>query len=165
MSNISEELKNRAISLGLCQNWQNEWGSPTREQLVDLYLRGIRWCMERSYPPISYMDENFGDILEDYNIYTFGERAIFSEQNVVLRGEAKAVFNYTNNEHATLHLGDNTWSDLFVFDSSVVTVNLYQGAELMISMCDSDAKVYVYQYGGTVKIEDPSENIKIVDKR
>lgn len=166
MSNIvSEELKNKAISLGLCQQWQSEWGSLTKDQLVELYLRGIHWSMERAYPSVRYINEHFSDLLLDNNIFTEGDHFLLHEYKAVGRGTSRLSVMYDMYDAGDLYVGDDAECEIMAHDGAIVTIHLYQGAKLTVVRCEDNAKIYVYQYGGGVDIQHSNGNIQIVDKR
>lgn len=64
-----------------------------------------------------------------------------------------------------LYIGDDAECEVMAFDGAIVTIHLYQGAKLTVTKCEQDAKIFIYQYGGNVEINQDNGNIKIVDKR
>lgn len=61
---LSRTLLNQAITLGLCQPWQQSWGTPDQQGLIDKWLHGIDFAIKHNYPTNTFIKENFDkDIL------------------------------------------------------------------------------------------------------
>ena len=159
MSNLSDELKNKAILLGLCEEWQREWGSPSFDQLVDKYLRGIHWCMERSFPNLELTEG-----LESRNIFSRGDHFVIHDHKVVVRGSSDVSVFYDMMDAGDVYVGNDSHVSVCAYDDSVVTVHAYQNAKVTVR-ANQKAKVYIYLYGGSVEILEDNGLVNIIDKR
>lgn len=52
--NISLKMKNEAVSLGLCDKWQEEWtAQTTKEEMIEKFIRGQDFCIKHDWPSVS----------------------------------------------------------------------------------------------------------------
>ena len=159
---LSTELKTKAIEKGLCEEWQKNWCESDRDSLIQFYLRGIFWCMKESYPPIALMQDKFGDMLEENNIFLYGTKILINENRIVIKGDTAFNGFYDNKSVGVIYAGDDSDVSITVTDGSIITVHLFQNAKISIT-CAENSKVYVYQRGGV--ITQNSGNVQIIDKR
>lgn len=60
MDKLNTDLRDHAVSYGLCQQWQNDWqDNKNQQELIDMYIRGIDFCIEHDYPTVDYIKNNF----------------------------------------------------------------------------------------------------------
>ena len=52
---LSRTLLNQAITLGLCQPWQQAWGTPDQQGLIDKWLHGIDFAIKHNYPTNTFI--------------------------------------------------------------------------------------------------------------
>lgn len=43
---LSDKLKQKAISLGICEKGLNEWGNLDKYELCEMYIRYIDFCLQ-----------------------------------------------------------------------------------------------------------------------
>ena len=60
--NVSDELKEKAISLGLCTPWQKRWQNEDKHSLCQMYIKGLDFCIDHDYPSCTYMKKHFDGI-------------------------------------------------------------------------------------------------------
>ena len=66
---LIEQLKQDGIAKGLCQPWQNKLrDGVSMKRLVDLYVRGIDFCIKNDYPTLDFIRENFKGKCEPYGV-------------------------------------------------------------------------------------------------
>jgi hypothetical protein len=139
------ELKQKAISLGLCQDWQKSWND---SRLVEMYLRGVTWCMERKYPSLKDM-EPYKELLE--NNYVYNDRRV----DLILTGHTYVL----NKCGGCVEINDYNVSRIYVALDSMVKIYAKGHSHLIIDCYDNaviqldveeDAKVTVWQYGNSI---------------
>ena len=55
---LNTELKEKAIAVGLCEQWQSEWNKNwTPKKMVDKYFEGINFCAENHYPDKDFIKQ------------------------------------------------------------------------------------------------------------
>ena len=162
---VSDQLKDKAISLGLCQEWQSEWNFFDNKGLMAMYKRGIHWCMTKGYPALSYVCESFDDkTLIENNIFVGGYGFPDNSGRVICRGDSNTSIFATSYDNVDVYMGDDSVVTIVALDDSAVTIHLYHDSELIINECGKDVKMYIYQYGGSI-INNCGCNVKIFDKR
>lgn len=135
---LSRTLLNQAVSLGLCTEWTEQWGSPDQQALIDKYLHGIDFCIDKGYPTNTFIKENFDrDILHKNNIFVDEDvQKRNMSHTAVLNGSCKG----------TLLFDGFSICDLYVRHDSEVTIDCSQYCKIFINVYDR-AKVNVIQRG------------------
>lgn len=144
---LSDDLKQKAINLGLCELWQNNWGNPNEDLLLMKYIKGIHWCMERNYPPTPFFVEKFGiEKLEEYSIYVDKEATSENEPTLVIRGNSDFDITYDYYNVGAVWIGNDSKAIIRVKENAIVNVFIFDNA-LVEVVCDDSAKVNVYRDG------------------
>lgn len=135
---LSRTLLNQAVSLGLCTEWTEQWGFPDQQALIDKYLHGIDFCIDKGYPTNTFIKENFDrDILHKNNIFVDEDvQKRNMSHTAVLNGSCKG----------TLLFDGFSICDLYVRHDSEVTIDCSQYCKIFINVYDR-AKVNVIQKG------------------
>ena len=159
MENVSEELKERAISLGLCKQWTSEWNNEDKDSLCEKYVKGIDFCIEHDYPSIEYMKNNFDGVMQNHGIFVndIGDKKNLSK--AVLNGLSIMNISYDNFSVGTIYVRHNSALNITAKDNSKVFIFTYEDCTLNIK-CSDNAIVYVYNHGGSIKY-DNNENILV----
>nr|DAV72141.1 MAG TPA: hypothetical protein [Caudoviricetes sp.] len=151
---LSRTLLNQAITLGLCQPWQQSWGTPDQQGLIDKWLHGIDFAIKHNYPTNTFIKENFDkDILH--------KNGIFVDEDVQKRNIPQiAVLN--GNCKGTLLFDGFSVCDVYVRHDSEVTIDCSQYCKVFINVYDRAkvnviqkdiASVYVYIHGEDCVVE------------
>ena len=135
---LSRTLLNQAVALGLCQQWTQEWGAPNQQELIDKYLHGIDFCIDKGYPTNAFIKEHFDkEILHRNNIFVDEDvQKRNMNHTAVLNGSCKG----------TLLFDGFSICDLYVRHDSEVTIDCSQYCKIFINVYDR-AKVNVIQRG------------------
>lgn len=59
MKNLSDTLLELAIEKDLSKPFQKEWKQRGKSDLIEFYKTHSDWCMERNYPSLEFLKENF----------------------------------------------------------------------------------------------------------
>ena len=156
---ISSELKEKAISLGLCTEWTNEWNNEDKDSLCEKYIRGIDFCIEHDYPSIKYMSDNFDGVMQKHGIFVDNCIDEINLRKAVLNGISFGRIVYDKFSVGKIYLRHNSVLDLWVKDSAKVFISIYDNT-ILNAHCSDFSKLYVYNFGGKVNY-DKSENIII----
>lgn len=68
MKNLKEQLMEQAREKGICVDGYSEMRAGNVDGLVLYYIQNPDWCLERDFPDLKSLKENFSDI-EDRGIY------------------------------------------------------------------------------------------------
>lgn len=148
--NVSEELKKKAISVGLCKEWTEEWGSPDKDELCNKYVRGIDFAIEHNFPSVSYMKANFNGIMQKHGIYASEDLSLHNPNMVIANGECRGTVYFDRFSVGRMYVRHGSNLQINVSDNAKVFISLYDDAKIEID-CSGFGKVYVYRHGGSVK--------------
>jgi len=149
--NVSETLKKEAIKLRLCDGWTNDWGTPTKEELVDMYIRGLDFCIFNNYPSNDFIKKHFGKIAEDKGVYTDVEIKIINPPIAILNGNTKGEITLSEYSSRDIHVRHNSNIKITVRDYAKAFVHLYDNATVKI-VNEGNARSFLYKKGGTATI-------------
>lgn len=146
MENLSVTLKQQAISLGLCRQWQKSWGDCTRQQLIDKFKKGIDFCIEHNYPSNDFIRTNFdAKLLRDNQIYVDEHLSLTDAPNgvYVLNGECSGTIRFGSWAAATVYVRHTSTVSIIAEDFAKVYVRVYDEAEVnVVDVGDASVKVY-----------------------
>lgn len=148
--NLSDKMKNEAVSLGLCAQWTAEWQDNTsKDDMVEKFVRGIDFCIGRDWPLAKDIKKYFSDVIHNHGVYVDENVNLRNPKMVILNGECVANITYDWMDSGEIYVRHNSSLHLKVKGLSRVFVNLLDGAELRV-ICEDSAKCFVYQYGGNI---------------
>lgn len=149
MTNLSETLKQQAISLGLCQQWRKAWGNCDQQELIDKYKSGLDFCLDRDWPSTDFIKANFDRTLLHRNLIYVDEHVNLDDAPsgiYVLNGECSGTLHFRSWAAATIYVRHTSNVNILAEDFAKVFVRVYDEAE--IEVCDiGDAVVRVYRKG------------------
>ena len=137
---LSIKLRTDARRLGLCDEWFGNWKDETnKQQLIQLYLRGLDFCIERRWPAKKFILHHFsqellrknGILVDDIRSYPVRDhvtRRLEYLRNYVLIGKSSTVIRYSFRPHVC-----NVWA----MDDSKVRVFVKYGAFILIHLFDN----------------------------
>lgn len=149
MNQLNETLRNEAIGLGLCQQWQNEWAaSRNTGQLIEMYKRGIDFCMEHKWPTCKWIKSNFDRAeLHDHNVFVEEDVTGIMVPNgvAVVRGCHGAI-ETERNSVTTIHVENCANLTLKAGKFARVFLHIYDNSPVQIEEgLHSTAKVYRHE--------------------
>ena len=90
---LVQQLKEDGKAKGLCRMWQMKLRTGLDyEQLIQLYIKGIDFCISENYPTLDFIREHFKGKCEVYGVFVDDE--VTDKVNlpdVVLNGDCKAM--------------------------------------------------------------------------
>lgn len=145
---LQEELKQQAISLGLCKQWQDEWGNPDIAELCNKYIRGLDFCIKHDYPSLDYLERNFKGKVEKYGIYINDNATVLNQRNIIANGscklfvEAGVVCDVTIRHTSEIHI--------VATNNAFVYVSMHDNSRLFIDKKDAGCRICVSHFGGEI---------------
>lgn len=155
---LNKVLKARAIELGLCDKWQDEWDKDeTKQELIEKYLRGIDFCIAHDFPKLEFIREYFPKkLLEKNGVFVdeaIGRRDdVAAKETVVLLGRSQAELHYDGLGMGNIYVRHQSEVTIVARGWSRVFVECYEDSVVNVSSED-EGKVFVYQHGGVVNAE------------
>lgn len=162
---LSKQLAKDAKKKGICKEWHNALKKQTdREAMVEMYLRGIDFCLRNDYPANDFIQAHFGDIAPRMGVFVDSEIVVENRPKCVCLGATfgKVTTNGFNvcevfaKHEAEINViaADNAFVMLDVFDNAVVNIYAHDRAKVCVNK---------YGDGGRVNIivEDSTAHVKI----
>lgn len=146
---LSTELLNEAVSLGLCKQWQEEWEkNSTPQQLIDKYLRGIDFCLARHWPTCDFITAHFDRaLLRKNNILVNDKYSLLNPDIAVLLGNTVSTIRLNGNRPSRIYLCDQTNAKIYLKTREMVVIEVRDTVQLEV-ICDDyyrqDVKVFDY---------------------
>ena len=157
---ISDELKNKAIANGLCEQWTNEWSNEeTLDSLCEKYVKGIDFCIDNDYPSCQYMKEHFDGVMQKHGIYVSDMFKLRDIKKLIINGVSIGEVTYDKFNVGRIYLRHSSFLKLSVKDCAKVFISTYDSVNLDVTDCDIDAKLYISNHGGTIKYDKNNKNI------
>lgn len=158
-NNLSENIKKAALGIGLCDKWCSEWGNPDEYELLDKYIKGIRFCMQRGFPSLDFIKENVdSQLLINKRIFIEGEHKFVnpSDHTIILRGDCKADIELSMYSVVWVYMGERSCLNIRARGQSKIFVHAYDNARIT-GACYYPAKVDIGVHGSGVQVNIDGE--------
>ena len=163
MSELNNRLLKDAVGAGLCaehtEGWNPKWD---KAALVNYYKANPDWCLERHYPSLAVLKENFNDKETQ-------QQGVYVDSFVTLRATGLCyIFNNCKVGVITcavtrLYFGLETDAHIIVEDGGDLVIDCYDRGKINIELRGS-ARCIVYKRGDYQINITGSKNFKIRDK-
>lgn len=149
---LVQQLKEDGKAKGLCRMWQMKLKEDLDyNALINLYIRGIDFCIKNDYPTLGFIREHFKGKCEAYGVFVDEQNLILRDMpNVVLHGGCKGTLSYGGFSVCHAIIRHNTNVTIKVFGNACVTIDVFDEATLNLVVVGTMAKVLVYRYGNSV---------------
>lgn len=150
--NVSEELKDKAISLGLCDEWTDAWGNPTKEELVDKYLSGLDFCVLNGYPSNEFIKTHFGEVAEKKGVFVDKKNIdLHNPKIVVLNGDCSGDIKLDEFSVSEIHVRHSSSVNIIIEEYAMAFIRVYDNAEVTVSN-NGYKRSFIYKYGGETHV-------------
>ncbi len=147
---ISDELKSKAVTLGLCTEWTEGWGRPDKDELCIKYIKGIDFAIENDYPSLEYMKDNFDGIMQKHGIHVSEELHLQNPSMVIANGNCFGSIYFDSYMVGRMYVRHDSNLSVVASGNAKVFISMYDQSKVNV-ICSENAKVYVYQHGGYVE--------------
>lgn len=162
---LNRELARMASANGICTDWLTTLKETTDiDALLDMYIKGIDFCLSTDYPSNDYIRKHFKGRMEHKGIHLDEEVSGENDRVCVLLGRSTG----------DVHVGGYNVSEVFLKHTSELTLKVEDKAFVMVDMFDNsklslvaigEAKVCVNHYGGElIYHEEDNAKIKVIYK-
>lgn len=163
--NISEVLREAARNdqpvTKLCDEWYDGWGHPTKEELVNKYIKGQDFCIENNFPSNEIIKKYFGEIAESEGVFTDNNHVdLHNPPVVILNGNCKADILLNEFHTCDIYIKHNSQANIMVEENAKVFVRMYHNSSVTISS-NGYSQSFVYKHGGEIF---SSGNVKIRER-
>lgn len=141
---LSDKLKQKAISLGACEKGLNEWGNLDKYELGEMYIRYIDFCLLNRYPSNEILKKEFAGVREKFNVFVDDTNLFISNPKwSIFNGSCDCVVTFNDFGIGEMYVKDNSRVSLVALDNSIVHVSLIDDAKLDI-VSSKYTRVFVY---------------------
>ena len=152
------------MALGVCGKGEKDLsGNISVEEISRLFFKYIDFCIGKNTPSLDQL-RKFRGMVEEYGIYVDDEILnLRNKSDVVLNGECKAMLEYDEYSVSRLYIRHESKVAVNVSDFAVVTIDVFDHANLAVAVAGNGAKVIVSNYGDA-QVECIGQGIKVVNK-
>lgn len=163
-SNVSKTLAREAKKKGICKEWHTKLKSLTdRKAMVEMYLRGIDFCLANNYPDNDFIKANFSDIAPQMGVFVDSEISVENCPKCVCLGATfgKVTINNYNvceifakhNAEINIIASDNAFVMIDVFDNSVVNIHAHDRARVCVNQYGICCRVNFVEVGENANVK------------
>lgn len=145
MDELNKELRDQAVHLGLCREWQDLWRNEwSRERMVEMMYRGLDFCIQHHYPSNDYIARHFDlDFRRKSNVFVDDKYSVCNPMESLILGSSEITARFNGVHHGTLHVRDKSYLRLSAKNRSFVIVHLYDNAYVSAEQLGSSRIVLV----------------------
>ncbi len=161
MDALNKDLRDQAIHLGLCKDWQKLWNKDwSKEKMVERMYKGLDFCLQFHYPSNDYIIKHFGlDFRRKHNVFVNDKYSVNNPKESLILGTSDMIVRYNSHCHGIIHIRDNSKVKIYARDISFAIVHLYENAYVDAEQIDN-SKIVLVKHSHNVTIV-ANENIKI----
>ena len=162
MSELVEKLRNDGEAVGLCRLFKHKLqGDLSVEQLVNMFIKGIDFCVSNNYPTLDFMRSRFKGISEPYGAFVDDEiQGLRNKPDVILNGSCKAFLEYDGYSVCRVVSRHDTEGAVNVSGHAYVTIDVFDRSKLVICTSGNECNVMVNVYGIQANVECIGQGIK-----
>lgn len=162
---LGKELALEAQRNGICSEWFDAMKNLTdKKALLEMYVKGIDFCLSNNYPSNDYIREHFKGEMEPFGVHLDEALLLQNPRTVVALGKCSGsikVDEFTVSEVFIKHQSDLT---IKAKGNSFVMVDIFDDAKVYVLAAD-ESKVCINRYGGDVSYDTRDNGIvKIKEK-
>lgn len=163
---LSKRLAKEAKKKGICQEWHTRLLQTTDKQaMVEMYLRGIDFCLANDFPKNDFIKAEFGDLAPLMGVFVDSEIIVENKPKCVCLGATFGKVSTDGFEVTEIFAKHTTEINVVARDDAFVMIDVFDNAVVNLHAHDR-AKVCVNRYGGTVNqiIVESTSHVKIREK-
>ena len=149
MNELNKKLRDRAIELGLCEQWEGEWDKDrTQDELIKMWKKGSDFCFElHDFPNKEFIKAYFDKkVLNDNLVYVDEVVNVENGGNGtwVLNGKCTGNISFCGFAAARMYVRHDCDVSIDVSGMSKLFVSVYNNAKVNVKQ-SGKARVYVYK--------------------
>ncbi len=152
-SKKNSELRDKAISLGLCDLWQELWSKDWDDmKMIERYKEGIDFCLANDFPSVEYIKSHFSkEDLRKGGLFMDDKRSVLNEKMIVVRGSSDITARYNGDTVAEVYITDSATLKVYAKNHCHVILHIIGNAQVDIQQED-DATVLAIRHSKTCEI-------------
>lgn len=165
MHTIAKELAKQAKAKGICQEWHKELKELTdKRAMVDMYIRGIDFCLSNDYPSNDYIRANFKGVMEEKGVFLDEKVNLENFRYCVALGKTQGEVRVAGYKVCEVFVKHQSALHIIAEDNAFVEIDMFDDAVVSV-VSSGKAKVHINRYGGTLTTCEQGEGaIKVVEK-
>ncbi|AQX84050.1 hypothetical protein AYC65_03005 [Elizabethkingia bruuniana] len=120
----------------------------TMKDFCEMFFKGSDWAMENDFPSLGLLRKYKTTFL--YGLYTDAKVKKENAKQIGFFGESESELEYNEYNIGEIYIRHKSHVKITAKDNSIVYVTIADGVTVEIE-AEENAKVTVFQYGGTVK--------------
>ncbi|MCM1168785.1 MAG: hypothetical protein NC324_02500 [Bacteroides sp.] len=150
MKDLEKELAGMAKRKGICKEWHDRLAvMKDKDAMVEMYIRGIDFCLSNDYPGNDFIREHFKGMMEPHGVFLDDSVDVRNIKHCVLLGRCSGKVTVDGYKVSEVFLKDDAAVTLEVSGNAFVMVDMFDRSRLDVRAC-GNAKVCVNRYGGNV---------------
>lgn len=160
-----QELATAAKGKGICAEWYDQLlKTKTVEQLAEMYLKGIDFCLANDYPSNAFLKKHFRGQTEQFGIYLDSQFDVKNRKKIVALGQCIGRVEVNEYSVAEVFLKHYSRITVIASDHAFVMIDLFDNAKLNV-IASGGAKVCINRYSGLIEAEQLDDAIiKVIEK-
>ncbi len=148
---LSKQLARQAKAKGICAPWHAELLTlQDKDAMVEMYLKGIDFCLANDYPNNDFIRKHFKGIMEKQGVFLDDNVKVENMPKCVCLGATQARVEVQGFQVCEIFAKHNSELNVFAKDNAFVVIDIFDNAVVHIYASDR-AKVSVNRYGGTIE--------------
>lgn len=164
---IGKKLARLAKKQGICPEWHDQLlDIDNQDLLIEMYLKGIDFCLSKDFPSNDFIRENFAGKMESHGIYLDSKFNLVNLRKVVALGKSEGRVEISSYNTAEIFVKHDSSVNITVKDSAFVVIDVFDNAKIWVhSFGKSNVLINKYQ-GAEVDFTQWNESrIKLVEKQ
>lgn len=162
MNDLNKELRNQAVTLGLCQDWQNLWKKDwSKEKMVERMYKGLDFCLKYHYPSNDFILKHFDqDFRRQSNVFVNDKYSVCNPKQSLVLGTSEVTFRYNAGWSGSINVRDNAKAKIYARNRSFVIVHIYDNAYVEAEQKDKATIVLVKHSQNVTIVADSKIKVK-----
>lgn len=147
---LSKELARQAKAKGICAPWHAQLLTlQDKEAMVDMYLKGIDFCLANDYPQNDFIRTHFKGVMEAKGVFLDDNIKVENKPKCVCLGATQGRIDVNGFEVCEVFAKHNAELNVVAKNNAFVMIDIFDDAVVCIYASDR-AKVCVNHYGGSI---------------
>lgn len=150
---LNKYLKEKAVELGLCQDWQNQWKQDwSQKKMINKFYEGIDFCLKNNFPSDDFIRSYFPPkILHDNGVYINDAYSGLNHTCSIIKKNSVITLRYNASNVGTVYVTDSSKLNLTAKNRSYIIVHALDDA-IVTAQAFDDAKIVVIQHSATASV-------------
>ncbi len=165
MENLNKYVLEKAVQNNICDEWAEKIQTADIRVLLDLYVKGIDFCLSNDFPNNKDIKRLFGDLINEYGIYLDASGEFTDRSFLVLLGQCTADITCAGFTVSQVFIKHKSQCDIVVKDNSFVVIDCFDDTDITVLVKDN-AKALINVYG-KARLTSNSEGrgmVKVIHK-